>query len=381
MMTGIERLRACVSLQPVDRPGLLTSYTDRLAALQTGMTYADIIERPDAASAAMRKLWRELGGYGDAVYYAGGTDIYYLAAKHFTHIRLPGKDLPRDTYWQIVEKPNFTQDEYDILINEGWNSFMWRMIPRVWDIPPEDLKKCGSVAGYHKMQGERSLLQYRKDTELWRAMGVEVFVGASVPTPQMVLSCARSLMDYTMDLYEIPDKVEQALWSALPPLIENGIAGCKATGIACVAIIIERGSGQLYPLDLFEKFEWPLLRQMVEEFVKNGITPLLHLDTDWSKNLPYFKEFPRGKVVASFDGTTDLINAKKVLRDHVCIMGDVPASLLVAGTSKEVESYVRKLCDEVGEGGGFILGTGCSMPPNANIENVKTMVDVCKSYA
>ena len=124
-----------------------------------------------------------------------------------------------------------------------------------------------------------------------------------------------------------------------------------------------------------------MMKRMVEEFVKNGITPLLHLDTDWTKNLPYFREFPKGKVVASFDGTTDLVNAKKVLRDHVCIMGDVPASLLVAGTTGEVEAYVTRLCDEVGEGGGFILGTGCSMPPNAKIENVQKMIDVCKSYA
>lgn len=381
MMTGIERLKACVALQPVDRPGLLTSYTDRLAAIQGGMTLADILERPDDASAAMRRLWRELGGYGDAVYYAGGTDIYYLAVKHFTYIKLPGKDLPRDAYWQIIEKPNFEQEEYDILINDGWDAFMMKMIPRVWHIPPAELQECGSVANYHRMQGERSLAQYKKDTLQWRAMGVEVFVGASVPTPQMVFSCARSMVDYTMDLYEVPDKVERAAWAAVPALIESGIAGCKATGIPCVAIIIERGSGQMYPLDLFERFEWPMMKKMVQEFVKNGITPLLHLDTDWSKNLPYFREFPKGKVVASFDGTTNLFGAKEVLRDHVCIMGDVPASLLVAGTSKEVETYVRRLCEEVGDGGGFILGTGCSMPPNANIENVATMVNVCKSYA
>jgi len=381
MVTGLERLRACVALQPVDRPGLLNSYTDRLAAMQAGMTYADILERPDDASTAMRRLWTRLGGYGDAVYYAGGTDIYYLAVKHFTKINIPGKDVPRETYWQIVEKPNFSRDEYDILIKQGWTSFLLTMIPRVWTILPEDLAKYGSIAAYHSAQSERSVTQYKKDTELWRQMGVEVFVGASVPTPQMALSCARSLMEYTMDLYEIPDKVEQALWVALPALIEGGIAGCEATGIPCVAIIVERGSGQLYPLDLFERFEWPMLKRMVEEFLRQGITPLLHLDTDWSKNLPYFREFPRGKVIASFDGTTNLFNAKKILRDHVCIMGDIPASMMVAGTPTQVEAYVRRLCDEVGDGGGFILGTGCSMPPNANIENVKTMVDVCKSYA
>jgi uroporphyrinogen-III decarboxylase len=119
---------------------------------------------------------------------------------------------------------------------------------------------------------------------------------------------------------------------------------------------------------------------MIDKFVANGITPLLHLDTGWSKNLPYFKEFARGKVIASLDGTTSTFNAKKVLRNHVCLMGDVPASLLVAGTTKELETYVRKLVEEVGDEGGFILGTGCSMPPNAKFENVKAMINTCKSY-
>jgi hypothetical protein len=379
-MTGIERLRACVALKEVDRSGILPSYMDRFCALQSGLTFADILEQPDAASAAMRKVWDKLGGWGDAVYYAGGTDIYYLSIKHLTRVKLPGKDLPRDSYWQILEAPNILREDYDLLIKNGWTAFTLEMMPRIWEISKTDLKKYGSVAAYHKAQVEKSLGQYLKDGDLWRKKGVEVFVGASVPSPQMALSCARSLTEYTMDLYEIPEKVEEAIWAALPDLIQSGIAGCKATGIPCVAIILERGSGAYYPLHLFERFEFPQLKKMIEEFVSNGITPLLHLDTDWSKNLPYFKEFPKGKVIASLDGTTNIFNAKKILRDHVCLMGDVPASLLVAGTTKEVESYVSKLMGEVGDGSGFILGTGCSMPPNAKFENVKTMIDTCKSY-
>lgn len=380
-MKGIERLRACVSSEKVDRPGILPSYMDRFAALQRGLTFADILESPDGASAAMRELWDRLGSWGDAVYYAGGTDIYYLSIKHLTRIRLPGKHLPRDSYWQILETPVIQREDYDLLVQKGWNAFAFEMIPRVWEISPEEMERYGSVEAYHKAQAEKSINQYRKDTELWRQMGVEVFVGASVPSPQMVLSCARSLMEYTLDLYEIPDKVEEATWAALPDLIQNGIAGCQATGIQCVAIILERGSGAYYPLSLFERFEFPQLKKMIDVFITNGITPLLHLDTDWSKNLPYFKEFPIGKVIASLDGTTNIFNAKRVLKDHVCLMGDVPASLLVAGTTKEVETYVRKLVEEVGDRGGFILGTGCSMPPNAQFENVKIMIDTCKSYA
>jgi uroporphyrinogen-III decarboxylase len=41
---------------------------------------------------------------------------------------------------------------------------------------------------------------------------------------------------------------------------------------------------------------------------------------------------------------------------------------------------VRKLIDVVGEGGGFILSTGCDCPVDAQFENVKAMIDTGKSY-
>ncbi len=118
-MTGLEQLKACVSLEKVDRPGLMPSYMDRFACIQRGLTFADILDMPDEAARAMRELWQELGGYGDCPYYAGGTDIYYLAVKHLTKIRVPGREIPRDLYWQIWETPVFSREEYDLLIEKG----------------------------------------------------------------------------------------------------------------------------------------------------------------------------------------------------------------------------------------------------------------------
>ena len=111
-----------------------------------------------------------------------------------------------------------------------------------------------------------------------------------------------------------------------------------------------------------------------------GITPILHFDTDWSINLPYLRELPRGKCVCEFDGLTNIFNAKEILRDHMCIMGDAPASLLSLGSAQDVEDYCKKLIDIVGQGGGYILSTGCVCPIDAKFENVKAMIDTGKSY-
>jgi len=65
----------------------------------------------------------------------------------------------------------------------------------------------------------------------------------------------------------------------------------------------------------------------------------------------------------------------------MCISGDVPASLLTLGTPQEVSAYCRRLIDVVGEGGGFMLTTGCECPIDAKRENIRAMVETGKSYA
>jgi hypothetical protein len=40
----------------------------------------------------------------------------------------------------------------------------------------------------------------------------------------------------------------------------------------------------------------------------------------------------------------------------------------------------RKLIDIVGDGGGYILGVGCSVPTRAKFENLKAMIDTAKNY-
>ncbi len=77
---------------------------------------------------------------------------------------------------------------------------------------------------------------------------------------------------------------------------------------------------------------------------------------------------------------TDIFKAKEILDGHMCISGDVPASLLTLGTPDDVRVYCQRLIDEVGKGGGFFLSTGCECPIDATFENVKTMIDTAKSY-
>jgi uroporphyrinogen-III decarboxylase len=118
----------------------------------------------------------------------------------------------------------------------------------------------------------------------------------------------------------------------------------------------------------------------VDAFWSEGIVTLFHLDQCWDKNIPYFKELPRGSAILELDSVTDIFAAKESLRSHLCLHGDVSAAMLSVAQPEDVEAYCKRLIDEVGDDGGFIMGSGCSVPPTVKPENFRAMIETGKNY-
>ena len=85
-----------------------------------------------------------------------------------------------------------------------------------------------------------------------------------------------------------------------------------------------------------------------------------------------------GKAVYYFE-KTDMFKAKEVLGEVVCIRGNVPLSILCTGTPEDVKDYCKKLIDQVGCGGGFIMDASTQLD-DAKPENVKAMFEFTKEY-
>ncbi|MBW2418383.1 MAG: hypothetical protein JRH19_07540 [Deltaproteobacteria bacterium] len=81
-----------------------------------------------------------------------------------------------------------------------------------------------------------------------------------------------------------------------------------------------------------------------------------------------------------FVSSTDILAAKDVLRDPLCLKGDVPAALLSIGTPAEVEAYCSRLINRVGDGRGFILSSDCGVPADARPENFRAMIETGKHH-
>ncbi len=353
----IDRILKAVALEKPDRIPVVLEYSG-FAAYVTNTPMAEFLRSPVKNLETMIQAYH-LVGDGDAINY-GSFWPYGLCYDFMAKVRVPGVDLPENEVWQVVETELMKPADYDQILKKGWPAFCEEFMKnRVFDDAPEEF-----------------FPPHRKTVntlEKWQAQGVPVLSGGDITTPIEVLCGARSLMAFAMDLIQIPDRVGATMDEIVPHLAYKAIGRAKKLGYPAIWIGGWRSAPSLLSPAMWNRFVWPYFRQLVIEVVDGGLIAVLHLDSDWTRELERFRELPRAKCILALDGETDIFKAKEILGDHLCIMGDVPASMLYMKTPDNVYEYSRKLVRELGPE-GFILQSGCDIPTNAKLENVKAMV-------
>jgi hypothetical protein len=225
------------------------------------------------------------------------------------------------------------------------------------------------------------LAYYRYEFRDWIDRGATLFYSTGpVEVPFDTFSLARGLIPFIKDLSRCPGDIRKAADALVPGYLFLIKAAVNLFGIKRVMIDLHRSSNDFLSPDQFRKYALPSLKLLVDGLDDEGIAVIMHCDGNWDLNLETLRELPAGQCVIQFDGTTDIFKAKEVIGDRMCIYGDVPASMLALGSASEVDEYCHRLIEEVGKDGGFILGSGCELAPNARPENVKAMLKSVVKY-
>ena len=353
----LTRILKAVALEQPDRTPVVLEYSG-FAAYATRTPMAAFLKSPQTNIDTMIKAF-ELVGDGDAINY-GAFWPYGLCYDFMSRVRVPGVDLPENEMWQVTETRLMDRNDYDRILQHGWLDFFQNMMREriLNEVPPEYLPP------------QRRSVEVRT---AWRSIGVPVLSGGDITTPVELLCGARSLMEFAIDLLDIPDKVEAVMDVIRPHLAGAAIQRAKRKGYPLVWVGGWRAAPCLLSPAMWRRFVWPYFRKLVVEVVDAGLIALLHLDSDWTRELDMFKELPRGKCIMALDGETDIFKAKAILGDHMCIMGDVPASMLFLKEPEDIHAYCTRLIQQLGPQ-GFILQSGCDIPANAKLENVQAMV-------
>jgi uroporphyrinogen-III decarboxylase len=184
---------------------------------------------------------------------------------------------------------------------------------------------------------------------------------------------------FILDLYRRPEKVKAALDIMTQGQIDLGIQAAQDSGINRVWLGGWRTASALLSPKIWDEFVFPYLHEMAWALAEKGIVSILHLDQDWTRDLGRLRELPSKKCILNPDGMTDIHKAKKLIGDHMAIMGDVPAAMLATGTSDEVYNYVRDLVRDIGPT-GLLLCPGCDAPINARRENMEAFVSAGRDF-
>jgi hypothetical protein len=373
-MSGWERVEAAIRLtEKPDRVPIVPQLTKAAAATFQGISQAEACRDDELILNALFKCYDKFGGW-DALYLdiPDSEMMQLLFWQQPLAWKVPGRELPDDYAMQVFEEEVLSIDEYDRITEEGWNKFYYEdYIYRI-----SHLKKPDGVKNEMKKFEKLSAIAEKE----WGKRNVKNLCGSIDFHPFFKLSLMRSMVKFTEDLYYRGDMVDRVLKrmtdDMIPPLIES----CKKTGIKVAAFVEERASAYYYPLKVFERFWWQYTEKIVDALFSEGIVLVMHLDTDWGKNIPYFLKLPKGSVVLELDSMTNMVEAKKILAGHQSFHGDVPPALQSIGSPEDVSDYCKKLIDEVGYDGGLLLGVGCEIAPDCKEENMKAMLHTTKTY-
>ena len=366
-MTAEDRLTAAIALEPTDRVvcgPLMGQYPGRFL----GITNAEFMWNFDKIVEAHKKLKSTY-----PIWDAAEQSAPYAPAMSVTGImrsRFPGRDLPDDVEYQHVEFEAMSVDDYNIIINEGLGAYMAKFFMVSHQLTPEQFHE-GTILSDKVTQDLGKLITESGQAPLWAILG---------GVPADLLCMARGFMNFCLDLFDEPELVEKAILKAAEDSVQMSIDSSKSSGCSRVMLGGGRSNPKMLGKESFERFTWPGLEKSIYGLIDAGLVPCLHLDSYWDGAFEYLKTLPKGKVLVELDGFTDIFAAKEYLGGNCCLMGDVPSTIFAFGTRDEMDAYCKKLIKEVGKGGGFIFSSGCSIPFNANHENVKTFFECAEKY-
>lgn len=363
-----ERIARAIRLEPVDRVPVIFMGT-AFAPRYLGMTMGHFCRNPDDGVAVTLEAMDRLGI--DAIdginHMPGGYITTGLSALWMSRVAVPGLDLPEDTLWQVQEAEVMTTADYDTILEQGWPAFVQAYLPRVLDperlVAQRDWARA-NVPGLARRFEERGYVPVS-------------FAGANLPFE--LLCGARSMQRFLLDLFRIPDKVQAVMEVMQPHMLEAGVAAARFSGVMATWVGGWRSASALLSPRLWERFVFPYLLDLVTRLLAEGITPVLHFDQDWTRDLARLRELPAGRCVLNLDGMTDIRKAHAVLGEHMAIMGDVPSSLLAAGEPQQVRDYVRGLVRDLGPT-GLLLCPGCDAPINARPENMEAFAQASREF-
>jgi uroporphyrinogen decarboxylase len=135
-------------------------------------------------------------------------------------------------------------------------------------------------------------------------------------------------------------------------------------------------SQTVVPPQFYREFILPRHTRLFQDFKDGGaIANWIHSAGKIDDIIPFYKE--SGVDIVNFDYEVDAITAMQKSPD-ICLDGNIKSLSFVYDTPQMIRDESLKLLRLFKERGGYILSSGCEIPPEAKPENILAMVNAVK---
>jgi len=402
-----KRLQDAVALKTPDRVPvvLMTGYFPfRYAKLQNSMAFYDQNVYRDIFIKTLLDFPADafFSAYGNA----SGKALEILGD---TQSAWAGGPYPDDQGFQFFGEDIIKDDEYDLFITDPSDFLLRYYLPRRYKAlaPLEKLSSLMNILGplgvihgaveYNGQEiagalqalakaGEEQVKFRDVDKEVSELLGIPEFMdlsrggGLTTPPYHQIVDYLRGLRCTLLDMYKRPEK----LLAAMDSLYERSLARADNASpeefgkIRVMAGGNHFSSEEFLSRKQFDTFVWPTWKKCLLGLIERGFIPRWLMEGKNDDRIEPFLDLPKGKAIFHFE-KADMHRAKDILKDHMCIAGNVPVSLLWGGSPQEVEDYCRDLIEVCGKDGGFILANGGTCD-DAKPENLAAMINAAEKY-
>jgi uroporphyrinogen decarboxylase len=170
-----------------------------------------------------------------------------------------------------------------------------------------------------------------------------------------------------------PPRLALLMDFATEVVIRFGLAQLRA-GAHLPMVFDPSASPAVVPPSFFREFELPRLQRVFQALSEAGaIANWLHIAGRVTPILPYYAK--AGVDIANFDYAVSADEARSQL-PVTCFNGNIKSLLFVEENPAEIQAQAGNLLHAFRDRRGFILSSGCEIPPEAKPENVAALVNV-----
>lgn len=254
----------------------------------------------------------------------------------------------------VQEKGRQDDEDWNIEVNsfihswEDFEKFPWEEAGKL------DFSKLKKVAEYLPPKMKAIGVSGKIFTMTWMMMGFTNFAMNLRRDPKLVQA--------------VFEKVAAIQYSALDEVLKM-----PHVGAIWVVDDVAYNSGPIISLAHYEQYVFPWYKEMARRAHEKGLLMIMHSDGKLDKLLPLLIDTGIDLIQPIDPTCNDIVEIKKKVAGRLAVAGNVSNEMLQESEASEIVDYTNYLLKNVAPGGGFLLGSGNSVPDWAQFENYQAM--------